>query len=146
MDDQVTEIEKFSLEKDENQLTDDDQYFLEDPPRKKSSLKEEAKRNFELKILGNEYETEKLKKPNDLKDMSRIFANLAETEDDEFSLNRDNRTDYEESNCVDNQFDEYDLIKAASYEAPIYEFHKKRANSILRTLEAGCKNYKLEDN
>jgi len=145
MDDQVTEIEKFSLEKDETHLTDDDEYFLDNHPRKKSSLKEEAKTNFELKILGNEYETEKLKKPNDLKDLSRIFANLAETEDDEFSLNRDNRTDYEESNCVDNQIDEYELIKPASYETPVYDFHKKRANSILRTLEAGCKNYKLEE-
>jgi hypothetical protein len=71
----------------------------------------------------------------------KIFKPLDESDEEEifFDLNES-----EEKNFVNNN-DEYELIKASSYENSQFEFQKTRANSILRTLEAGCKNFRMDD-
>ena len=48
-------------------------------------------------------------------------------------------------NGFENQLDEYELIKATSFDAREFEPYKMRRNSILRSLEAGCKNSKIDD-
>ncbi len=131
---------KFSLEKGENEAMEDDQYFHEEPitQKKKSEIKD-IKKDFENIKQRESIETKK------------IFNYLNETDDvddEEFALNltkRDKSAFLQENNFFENQTDEYELIKASSYELSAFDFHKTRANSILKTLEAGCKNIRMDD-
>ena len=62
-----------------------------------------------------------------------------------FSKQDQNSAITKKNSIFENQPDEYLLIKSTSFEACKFESQKTRANSILKTLEAGCRNIRIDD-
>jgi hypothetical protein len=62
-----------------------------------------------------------------------------------FSKQDQNSSITKKKSIFENQQDEYVFIKKNSFDACKIESLKTRANSILRTLEAGCRNIKIDD-
>ena len=62
-----------------------------------------------------------------------------------FSKQDHNSALTKKKSIFENQQDEYVSMKKNSFDACKFETLKTRANSILKTLEAGCRNIRIDD-
>ena len=130
-------VDNFFLETEESDSSDDDPYFREE------SHDEFIVKRDENDESGLKFYSETNQNVNNEFDLDEINKNFKGemffSKQDQISVATKKKSIFE------NQQEEYMFIRKNSFDANNFEYVKTRANSILRTLEAGCKIIRNDD-